>query len=255
MLNAVGQAQHILLLGGTSEIGLGIVKEFVSRGGAPAVTLAARKDSPRIDDARAQVEQAGASVVDVIDFDATAFDTHEAIIAEVFDKGDVDIAIVAFGSLGDQEELWQNQKAAVASAQLNYTAPVSVGVLLGQAMKNQGHGTIIAMSSVAGMKVRRSNFVYGSAKAGVDGFYTQLGEALRGTGVDVLVVRPGQVRTKMTADIEKEAPLTVDVDEVAHETVDAVLHKKSSIFVHKAFGAVSFVLQHIPAPIMRRLNL
>ncbi|WP_257183510.1 decaprenylphospho-beta-D-erythro-pentofuranosid-2-ulose 2-reductase [Corynebacterium cystitidis] len=255
MLNAVGQAQHILLLGGTSEIGLGIVEEFVSRGGNPTVTLAARKESPRIDDARAQIEAAGAEAVNVIDFDAATFDTHPAVIDEAFSHGDVDIAIVAFGSLGDQEQLWQDQQAAVDSAQLNYTAPVSVGVLLGQKFKAQGHGTIVAMSSVAGMRVRRSNFVYGASKAGVDGFYTQLGEALRGFGVNVLVVRPGQVRTKMTADIEKEAPLTVDVDDVAKETVEAVLKKESHLFVHKAFGPVSFVLQHIPAPIMRRLNL
>ncbi|SES04282.1 decaprenylphospho-beta-D-erythro-pentofuranosid-2-ulose 2-reductase [Corynebacterium cystitidis] len=255
MLNAVGQAQHILLLGGTSEIGLGIVEEFVSRGGNPTVTLAARKESPRIDDARAQIEAAGAGAVNVIDFDATAFDTHPAVIDEAFSHGDIDVAIVAFGSLGDQEQLWQDQQAAVDSAQLNYTAPVSVGVLLGQKFKAQGHGTIVAMSSVAGMRVRRSNFVYGASKAGVDGFYTQLGEALRDFGVNVLVVRPGQVRTKMTADIEKEAPLTVNVDDVAKETVEAVLKKESHLFVHKAFGPVSFVLQHIPAPIMRRLNL
>lgn len=255
MLNAVGQAQHILLLGGTSEIGLGIVEEFVSRGGSPTVTLATRKDSPRVDDARERIERSGTGTVNVVDFDATAFDTHEDTLNAIFDEGDVDVAIVAFGSLGDQEELWQNQRVAVDSAQLNYTAPVSVGVLLGQRMKNQGHGTIVAMSSVAGMRVRRSNFVYGASKAGVDGFYTQLGEALRGTGVNVLVVRPGQVRTKMTADMGKEAPFTVDVDTVAKDTVSAVLDGKSHIFVHKAFGPISLVLQHIPAFILRRLNL
>ncbi|WIM67866.1 decaprenylphospho-beta-D-erythro-pentofuranosid-2-ulose 2-reductase [Corynebacterium breve] len=255
MLNAVGQAQNILLLGGTSEIGLGIVEEFVSRGGSPTVTLAARKDSPRIDDAVTQIENAGASKVNVIDFDATAFDTHPGVIKEAFDTGDVDVAIVAFGSLGDQERLWQDQQAAVESAQLNYTAPVSVGVLLGQAMKQQGHGTIVALSSVAGMRVRRSNFVYGASKAGLDGFYTQLGEALRDFGVNVLVVRPGQVRTKMTADLGKEAPLTVNVSDVAEATVESVLKGDSSLFVHKLFGPVSLVLQHIPAGIMRKLNM
>ncbi|GAB3082638.1 decaprenylphospho-beta-D-erythro-pentofuranosid-2-ulose 2-reductase [Corynebacterium aquatimens] len=254
MLNAVGQAQHILLLGGTSDIGLAIVREFLVRGGNPVVTLAARENSPRLDAAVEEVRAAGAREVRVIDFDAFAVDKHEGVIDAVFAEDDVDVAIVAFGTLGDQEELWQNQQAAVASAQTNYTAPVSVGVLLGQKMKEQGHGTIIAMSSVAGMKVRRSNFVYGSAKAGMDGFYMQLGEALRDSGVNVLVVRPGQVRTKMTADLGKEAPLTVDKEEVAKATVDAVVKKKTAIFVHPLFGPISLVLQHIPAPIMRRLS-
>ena len=108
------------------------------------------------------------------------------------------MAIVAFGLLGDAEELWQNQRKAVQIAEINYTAAVSVGVLLGEKMRAQGFGQIIAMSSAAGERVRRSNFVYGSTKAGLDGFYLGLGEALREYGVRVLVIRPGQVRTRMS---------------------------------------------------------
>ncbi|MCP1388144.1 decaprenylphospho-beta-D-erythro-pentofuranosid-2-ulose 2-reductase [Corynebacterium sp. TA-R-1] len=253
MLNAVGQAQHILLLGGTSEIGLAIACELISRGGNPTVTLAAREGSPRIDDAVATVQAAGAGQVRLIDFDALDFAAHPGVIDAAFADGDVDVAVVAFGTLGDQEELWQDQAKAVASAQTNYTAPVSVGVLLGQAMKRQGHGTIIAMSSVAGQKVRRSNFVYGASKAGMDGFYLQLGEALREDGVHVTVVRPGQVRTKMTDGL-KEAPLTVDKEEVAEAAVSAALKGERTVFVHKLFAPITFVLQHIPAPIMRRLS-
>ncbi|MDK8450495.1 decaprenylphospho-beta-D-erythro-pentofuranosid-2-ulose 2-reductase [Corynebacterium mastitidis] len=251
MLNAVGQAQNILVLGGTSEIGLAIAAEFLQRGPA-RVTLAARADSPRIDAAAAQLTQAGATEVEVLDFDATAFDTHPEVIARAFSHGDVDVAIVAFGTLGDQEELWQDQANAVASAQVNYTGPVSVGVLLGQAMKKQGHGSIVALSSVAGVRVRRSNFVYGAAKAGLDGFYTQLGEALRGSGVKVLTVRPGQVRTKMSAGV-KEAPLTVSAERVAKDTVAAVVDGKDIIFVHPAFRWVTAAFAFIPRQIFRLL--
>lgn len=251
MLNAVGQAQNILLLGGTSEIGLAIVNEFLAKGPA-RVTLAARKDSPRVEAAVAEVKAAGASEVDVIDFDATAFDTHPEAIEEAFSHGDVDVAIVAFGVFGDQEELWQDQAAAVNSAQTNFTAAVSVGVLLGEKFKQQGHGTIVAISSVAGQRVRRSNFVYGAGKAGMDAFYTNLGEAIEPSGARVLVVRPGQVRTKMTAGT-KEAPLTVDREDVAKATVQAVLDKRSAIFVHPLFEYVSLAFRFIPQPIFKRL--
>ena len=253
MLNAVGQAQHILLLGGTSDIGLAIVSELASRGGSPTVTLCAREGSPRIDAAVNTLTASGAGEIRIVDFDALDFDSHPAVIDAAFAEGEVDIAVVAFGTLGDQEELWQDQAKAVASAQTNYTAYVSVGVLLGQAMKRQGHGNIIALSSVAGQKVRRSNFVYGSAKAGMDGFYLQLGEALRSSGVKVTVVRPGQVRTKMTEGLD-EAPLTVNKEDVAEAAVDAALAGKPAVFVHKLFGPISLVLQHIPAAIMRKLN-
>ncbi|AGF71270.1 decaprenylphospho-beta-D-erythro-pentofuranosid-2-ulose 2-reductase [Corynebacterium halotolerans] len=251
MLNAVGQAQNILLLGGTSEIGLAIVAEFLERGPA-RVTLAARADSPRVDAAVTRMKEAGASEVDVLDFDATDFDSHPDVIDAAFARGDVDLAVVAFGTLGDQEELWQDQAKAVASAQINYTGPVSVGVLLGQKFKAQGHGTIVALSSVAGVRVRRSNFVYGASKAGVDGFYTQLGEALRGTGSNVLVVRPGQVRTRMSAEA-KPAPLTVNPEDVAEATVKAVLQDKDIIFVHPAFQLVTGVFNLIPRQIFRKL--
>ena len=102
MLNAVGQAQHILLLGGTSEIGVGIARELLAAGPAK-VTLAARKDSPRVADSKRTLENAGASEVNVIDFDATDYDSHPGVLDEAFATGDVDIAVVAFGTLGDQE--------------------------------------------------------------------------------------------------------------------------------------------------------
>lgn len=253
MLNAVGQAQNIFLLGGTSDIGLAIVAEFLSRGPAH-VTLAARKNSPRIDAAVRQMEQAGASSVEVLDFDATDFSAHPAVIDAAFAKSDVDVAIVAFGILGDNEELWQDHSKAVENAQTNYTGGVSVGTLLAEKFKAQGHGTIVALSSVAGIRVRRSNFMYGSAKAGFDGFYTQLGEALRGTGATVLVVRPGQVRTKMSADV-KEAPLTVNRQDVATAVVQAVLDRKDIVWVHPAFQPVMSILQMVPRQIFRKLPL
>ena len=251
MLNAVGKAQNILLLGGTSEIGVAIASEFLAAGPA-AVTLAARENSPHLEEAKAQLERAGASEIRVIDFDATDFDSHPAVIEEAFSEGDVDIAIVAFGTLGDNEELWRNQAKAVAAAQVNYTGAVSVGVLLGQRFEAQGHGTIVALSSVAGMKVRRSNFVYGSTKAGFDGFYSQLGEALRDSGAKVLVVRPGQVRTRMSADVE-EAPLTVDRSQVAEAVVSAVDAGKDTVWVHPLFRYVMMVFNHIPRAIFRKL--
>lgn len=253
MLNAVGKAQNILLLGGTSEIGLAIVERFLKQGGSH-VTLAARTDSPRIDAAVAQVKAAGAQSVKVVDFDALDTAGHPAAIDEAFADGDVDIAVVAFGVLGDNETQWRDQAEAVAAVSVNYTAGVSVGVLLGQKFEAQGHGTIVAMSSVAGQRVRRSNFVYGSAKAGFDGFYTQLGEALRGSGAKVLVVRAGQVRTKMSADAG-EAPLTVNREDVAEAVYDAVVGGKDIIYVHPLFQAVSTAFQFIPRSVFRKLPI
>lgn len=253
VLDAVGNPQTILLLGGTSEIGLAICERYLQNAHA-RIVLAAMPNDPGRDAAVAQMKAAGARSVELIDFEATGTDTHPKTIEAAFAGGDVDVAIVAFGILGDAEELWQNQQKAVLAAEINYTAAVSVGVLLGEKMRAQGFGQIIAMSSAAGERVRRSNFVYGSTKAGLDGFYLGLGEALREYGVRVLVIRPGQVRTRMSAHV-KEAPLTVDKEYVANLAVTAAAKGKELVWAPAAFRYVMMVLRHVPRPIFRKLPI
>jgi decaprenylphospho-beta-D-erythro-pentofuranosid-2-ulose 2-reductase len=253
VLDAVGNPQAILLLGGTSEIGLAICERYLQNAHA-RILLAAMPDDPGRDDAVAQMKAAGARSVELIDFEATHTDSHPKMIDQAFASGDVDVATVAFGVLGDAEELWQNQRKAVQAAEINYTAAVSVGVLLGEKMRAQGFGQIIAMSSAAGERVRRSNFVYGSTKAGLDGFYLGLSEALREYGVRVLVIRPGQVRTRMSAHV-KEAPLTVDKEYVANLAVTASAKGKELVWAPAAFRYVMMVLRHIPRSIFRKLPI
>ncbi|MDT5199447.1 MAG: decaprenylphospho-beta-D-erythro-pentofuranosid-2-ulose 2-reductase [Mycobacterium sp.] len=259
VLDAMGNPQTILLLGGTSEIGLAICERYLQNAHA-RIVLADLPNHPAREKAVAQMKAAGARSVEWIDFDGVDTDSHPEVIGAAFAGGDVDVAIVAFGLLGDAEELWQNQRKAVQIAQINYTAAVSVGVLLGEKMRAQGFGQIIAMSSAAGERVRRSNFVYGSTKAGLDGFYLGLGEALREYGVRVLVIRPGQVRTTTTIEHwkstgAKEAPLTVDKEYVANLAVTASAKGKELVWAPGAFRYLMMVLRHIPRPIFRKLPI
>lgn len=252
-IDAVGNPQTILVLGGTSEIGLAITEEYLSK--SPArVILAALPNDPLRESAVAQLTAKGAKSVDVIDFDALDTDSHPKVIGEAWSKGDVDVAIVAFAVDFDAEELWQDQRKAVLTANINYTASVSVGVLLGEKMKAQASGRIIVMSSVAGERVRRSNFVYGSTKAGLDGFYLGLGEALREFGPRVTVIRPGMVRTKFSAHV-KEAPLTVDKEDIAKLAVAASQKGKDLVWAPGPFRFVMIALRHVPRPIFRKLPI
>lgn len=259
MIDATGNPQTILLFGGTSEIGLAIVERYL-RNARARVILADLPNAPKRDTAIAQIEAAGAKEVEYLDFDALDTESHPGLVESAWAHGDVDVAIVAFGVLGDAEELWQNQAKAVQAAQINYTAAVSVGVLVGDKMKAQGFGQIIAMSSVAGERVRRSNFVYGSTKAGLDGFYLGLGEALAEFGVRVLVIRPGQVRTTTTlehwkATGAKEAPFTVDKEDVAELAVNAAGKGKELIWAPNPVRYLMTVMRHIPRPIFRKLPI
>jgi decaprenylphospho-beta-D-erythro-pentofuranosid-2-ulose 2-reductase len=249
MIDAVGNPQSLLLLGGTSEIGLAIAERYARR--RPLRVVLAARPSPRLDAAAAQLRAAGATV-STVDFEATDFDAHPSMLDKAFADGDIDVAVVAFGLLGDAEQAWQDHRRAVELAQVNYTAPVSVGVALAERLRRQGHGRIVALSSVAGERVRRANFVYGSTKAGMDGFYLGLGEALRGDGVSVTVVRPGFVRTKMTEGM-KPAPLSVRADDVAAIVIDAVGKRKELVWAPAPMRVLMSVLRHIPRAIFRRL--
>ena len=249
MIDAVGNPQSILLLGGTSEIGLATVEAFASD--RPLRVVLAGRPSPRLDEAKARLEACGCAV-EVIPFDAREGDVE--VVAKAFTGGDIDVALVAFGLLGDNEKAWTDVATAVELAQVNYTAAVGVGVALGERMTAQGHGSIVAFSSVAGERARRSNFVYGSTKAGLDAFYSGLTEALRPVGVHVTVVRPGFVHTRMTEGL-KPAPLSTTPEAVAAVVVDAVRTRKELVWAPAPLRFVMSALRHVPRPIFRRLPI
>ena len=250
-MNATGNPGSLLLLGGTSDIALAIARRYAGRGGL-RVVLAARP-SERRTAAAAELTGLGCRVSEV-DLDARDHASHAATVEEAFREGDIDVAVVAFGLLGDAEQAWQDAEHALELAEVNYAAPVHLGVLLANKLRAQSHGWIVALSSVAGERVRRSNFVYGSTKAGFDGFFLGLGEALKEHGVRVLVVRPGFVKSKMTAGVA-EAPLAVTPEEVATATISAVTDKRELIWVPVPMRFVMSGLRHVPRPLFRKLPL
>ncbi len=261
MQDAFATPQNLLLLGGTSEIALEVAGAWVDRG-CRQVVLAARP-SERRSQAAEQLRARGAAVVLERDFDAHDTAAHPALVAGIAEQRDIDVAVVAFGLLGEEGPRSSasvgagpevGHAEAVELAQVNYVGAVSVGVALAEVMRKQGHGVVVALSSVAGERVRRSNFLYGSSKAGMDGFYLGLGESLRGTGARVLVVRPGFVHTRMTEGLSP-APLAVGPQEVASSVLAGVDSGAELIWVPGAMRAVMIVLRHVPRKVFRRLPL
>lgn len=251
MIDAVGNPQSLLLLGGTSEIGLATAERYASR--RPLRVVLAARPSPRLDAAAARLRDAGCTVA-TLAFDALEPLTHGEVIGKAFADGDIDVTVVAFGLLGDQEKAWTDLAAAVKLAQVNYVAAVSVGVALASELQRQGHGALVALSSVAAERARRSNFVYGSSKAGLDAFYTGLTEALRPAGIRVCVVRPGFVHTTMTEGL-KAAPMSVTPEQVAEVIVDSVAKGREQAWAPAQLRFVMSALRHVPRPIFRRLPI
>ncbi|RVX47575.1 decaprenylphospho-beta-D-erythro-pentofuranosid-2-ulose 2-reductase [Nonomuraea polychroma] len=243
MKNALGAVDTVLLLGGRSEIGLEIVKLLVGLG-ASRVVLAARGDL---------APPALSAEFHVLPFDALDVNGHGA----VFDKavelvGDLDVVISGFGVLGSQADYDADPAAAARDVAVNYGAHVSVGLHAARVLREQGHGTLVMLSSVAGARVRKSNFVYGSAKAGLDGFAQGLGDALHGSGARVLIVRPGFVIGRMTKGLTP-APLSSTPRQVASATVRALREGASSVWVPRALGPIFAVMRLLPRALWRRM--
>lgn len=191
MKDAFGAPQSLLVLGGTSEIALATARRLIALR-TRTVRLAGRP-GPALDAAAAELRARGADVR-TAGFDALDIESHEEALGKIFAEGDIDMVLLAFGIAGDQGRDEEEPLAAARVAQTNYTGAVSAGLVCAGALQAQGHGSLVVLSSVAGERARRADFIYGSSKAGLDAFTQGLGDALHGTGVHVMVVRPGVVR-------------------------------------------------------------
>ncbi len=249
MIDALGSPSSLLLVGGTSDIAVATARRYLQE--RPLRVVVAARDTPRRAAVADELKAAGGQV-EVVDFDADDAGSPERMVAAAAAGGDIDVAVVAFGQLGDQGELATDPAAAAALGRVNYVAPVVVGTVLANRMRSQGHGAIVALSSVAGERARRSNYVYGSTKAGVDAFYSGLADSLVGTGVSVLVVRPGFVRSKMTEGLP-EAPLSTTPEAVAEAIVTGVRKGRHTVWVPGAMRFVMSGLRHTPRAVFRRL--
>ncbi|WP_046727360.1 decaprenylphospho-beta-D-erythro-pentofuranosid-2-ulose 2-reductase [Streptomyces humi] len=251
MKDAFGMPQSLLVLGGTSEIALATARRLIARR-TRTVWLAGRP-SPALEQAAAHLRTLGPDV-HTLPFDALDPESHEAVLGKVFAEGDVDVVLLAFGVLGDQATDEREPVNAVRVAQTNYTGAVSAGLVSARALQAQGHGSLVVLSSVAGERARRSNFIYGSSKAGLDAFAQGLGDALHGTGVHVMVVRPGFVRSRMTEGLE-EAPLATTPEAVATAIETGLRRRSEMVWVPGALRVVMSALRHAPRSVFRRLPI
>jgi decaprenylphospho-beta-D-erythro-pentofuranosid-2-ulose 2-reductase len=250
MKDALGSVQSLLILGGTSDIALATARRLAADK-TKRIVLAARP-SERLDAAAQDLRAFGAEV-ETVAFDADDVESHEKALGAVFAGGDVDVVLLAFGVLGDQASDEQDPVAAARVAQTNYVGAVASGLVCANALKKQGHGSLVVLSSVAGERGRKDNFIYGSTKAGLDTFAQGLGDSLHGTGVHVMVVRPGFVETKMTAGREK-APFSTTPDAVADAIVAGLRKGSDVVWVPGALRFVFSGLRHLPRPVFRKVT-
>jgi decaprenylphospho-beta-D-erythro-pentofuranosid-2-ulose 2-reductase len=249
-----GRSRQVLLLGGSSEIGLAIVRRLASDG--PVRPYLIGRDRARLGEALAALERSGCSDGETDLVDATDLDAHPDAIARAFERsGGFDVVVLAVGVLGAQEALDADAATVADVMRVNFDGCGSLLWHSLRALRAQGRGTLVVLSSVAAERPRSGNAIYGAAKAGLDAFAQGLADASAGSGVRVLVVRPGFVLTKMTEGLPR-APFATTADAVAEATASALRSGNAhTIWVPAKLRYVFALLRHLPRPLYRRLPL
>ena len=186
-------------------------------------------------------------------FDATDDSGHPAFADRVFDRfGDIDLVIVAAGVLGDQSADEGDPAAAAAVITTNFTGPAAAMLAVAARLRDQGHGRLVVLSSVAGLRARKANFIYGSSKSGLDAFAQGLGDSLEGTGVGMTIVRPGFVVGRMTEGMTP-APFSTTPDAVADLVVRGIESGSAVVYAPPLLRWVFAVMRLLPQAVWRRM--
>ncbi len=253
MIDGLGVVQNVFLIGGTSEIGLSIVDAIFSKGRGKQLIASVKSESD-IERVQNELERRFSGVhVEVVVMNMLNSGSLEVPTQSVFAKFQIDAVILSAGLLPDAEKSFSDAQVAINSAKVNFLGQLEVGTEVIQHFKKQGHGRLVVVSSVAGERSRKDNYVYAAGKAGLDAWATGLADALHGSPIRVLVVRPGMVRTKMSAGLP-EVPFTCDPDVVGKAVLKRLNRGPTLIWVPGILRIVMSVLRHLPRFVFRRLS-
>lgn len=250
-MSAAGAAGGVaLMIGGTSDIGRATARRLAAE--MRVVQLAGR-DVERLErEARDLRVRTGASVT-VHRCDVLEADGGVGLVQALEPLADVAVCVV--GALGDQSGSQRDAQAAGEIIAVNYVGPALLLGALAERFEARGAGTLVGVGSVAGDRGRGSNYLYGSAKAGLAAFLSGLRNRLAGKGVHVVTVKPGYVRTRMTDGMDLPEALTVEPDEVADAIVRAVRRRRDVIYVRRRWRFLMWLVRAIPERAFKRLSL
>lgn len=245
-------SKKILVLGATSGIAEATCRIWASQGAS--LFLVAR-NADKLAAVASDLRTRGASFVDTAVADLDDTEQHPALLAHAVNSlQGLDVAYLAHGVLGDQAAAEQDFNTAAHILHTNLMAPISLVTWLANFFVQRRSGVIAVLSSVAGDRGRKSNYVYGSSKAGLSAFLAGLRNRVDREGVTVLTIKPGPTKTAMTAGM-KGSEKFADVNAVAKSIVAAVDKKVDNLYVPFQWQPIMFVIRHIPERVFKKLNL
>jgi decaprenylphospho-beta-D-erythro-pentofuranosid-2-ulose 2-reductase len=247
-----GQRQNVVVFGGSSDIARAITKKLCLAG-THTVILAGR-DQSLLNNAATEAEEYGATKTDTLLFDARDPANAAMTVTDAFSRVSdrIDLVVVAVGELGEQYEDENDAAGAARMVTVNVTWPVAALAEIRRRLVEQGSGHILVMSSVASLRVRRVNYLYSGAKAGLDRICVGLAHSLEGTGVRLQLLRSAVVRTKMTIGMP-QPPFTTGANEVADNVLRGLATNDMVIWSPPILRYVSVLTRLMPTPLWRRL--
>ncbi len=242
---------NILIFGATSAIAQAVATRYAA---AENRFYLIARNGEKLAALRKRLTDSGAGEVDTSQADLARLDVHPGLIEAAFaNLKSVDLVLIAHGTLPDQARCEQDTNAALEALNVNGLSPISLLTELAPRMREQAHGTLAVITSVAGDRGRPSNYVYGSAKAMVSAYLQGLRGKLHGAGVHVIDIRPGFVDSPMTAHLEK-SPLFASPEQVAAGIVRAISRKKHTVYVPGWWRIIMVIVRCLPETIFKRLK-
>lgn len=242
---------HIVIIGATAAIAREIARRYAAQGAS--FVLVAR-DADRTTALAGDLQTRGAVASHVIQADLAEIGQHAGIVKECRDVlTSIDLVVIAHGVLPDQAQCDADVDAALATFHVNATSAISLTHRFTNVLEAQGSGSVVVLSSVAGERGRRSNYVYGSAKAALSAYASGLRAKAAQKGVHVITVKPGLVDTPMTAHLPKTA-LFATPGHVADAVVRAVTAQGRVIYAPWPWRPLMTVVRAIPERWFMRLK-
>ena len=240
-----------LILGSNSDVGKTLAHIFAKNGFN--MLLACRNIDETQHQLCADLQNSYGISSQSIHFEGSLYDGHMILINEL--KPFPDVVISVFGYLGDHDHALDHFDETHKILASNFIGHVSVLNLVANKMKQRGSGTIIGISSVAGERGRQSNFIYGSAKAGLTAYLSGLRNWLSSSNIHVITVKPGFIRTKMIAGIASPDKLTASPAQVGNAIWKAFVKKRNVIYVFSIWRYIMFLIKCIPESVFKRMKL
>lgn len=244
--------KKILIIGATSAIAQEVAKNYAKQGSE--LTLVGRNKT-QLEIISQDLKVRGASKVNIISQDLNDFSHHQEIIDQAWlSSSAVDLALLAHGTLGDQEKAESDQQEFMSILNSNFISHASLLNLIAQKMKSQRQGTIAVISSVAGDRGKQSNYIYGAAQAAKSTMTDGLRNRLFPYGVHVITLKLGFVDSPMTKDFKK-GPLWATPKNIADHIVKAIDKKKDSIYLPFFWQYIMLIIKNIPEFIFKKLKM